>query len=682
MRISLEWLRDYVDVPEAPEKLKDDLTMIGLAVESIDRYRGSPVLDLEITANRPDCLNHLGVAREIAALYGRKVRRIPTARRMRLEREALPFSVEIADADLGPRYCGLVMTGIRLGASPDWMQRRLEAAGMRPVNNIVDITNYVLLELGHPLHAFDFDLLRQGRIVVARADAGERFTTLDGVERTLDRDMLMIRDGAGSVAIAGVMGGLDSEISDTTRSILLECAYFKPSSVRRTSKRLGLSTEASYRFERGADWEGTVPAIARTCHLVRKYAGGRIAGSLQDAYPNKLQPVSIELSRRRAENLLGVALQDSFIISTLRKLNFRLTRAGRSRWRVTCPTYRADMELEADLIEEVARYYGYQKIPTVHATGFVAGTPSPVARYEEPARRTLLGLGYSEAVNLSFADREEHSEFLPASGSAVRIRNPLTAETEFLRGSLVPGLVRAARHNFNHDRRLVRLFEIGKIYRSRADDGPDERSALGLVGTGSHTELNWAQPTEGFGFFHLKGVVSSLLRGLRSRDFEIRPAADVAWLHPAEAAELTVEGRRLGVLGSLHPDIAERRKLKQTVYAAELDFAGLAEHLFRPVQFEPLPRYPGVERDQSVVLSKAVAHRDVRAAVLGLGIPELERMELMDVWEGKQVPPGKVSLLLRFIFLDRNTTLTVDRVQAFVDNIRSKLRDSFDAEFR
>lgn len=682
MKISTEWLRDYVDLPENEARLKEDLTMAGLLVESVGDYQGSLVLEVEITSNRPDCLSHYGVAREVAALYDRKLRTPAGIRQLVLQQERIPFTVEIRDPDLCPRYVGLVMDGVRVGPSPDWMLRRLEAAGMRPLNNIVDITNYVLLELGHPLHAFDFNLLQGHRIVVDRARDGQLFVTLDGLRRELDSEMLLINDGTGPVAIAGVMGGLNSEINERTHTVLLECAYFKPASVRRTAKKLGLSTEASYRFERGADWNGTIPAIARACYWIRKLAGGRIAGSMRDAYPRKLEPATVELRRERAEAVLGVKLQDDFIVSTLKRLHFRPVRTGRGRWEVTVPTFRVDVELEADLVEEIARFYGYQNIPTTHAPAASAGLPSPVSGIEERARRVLIGLGYSEAVSLSFAEKDDFRIYARMGQSEpVRIQNPLTVETEYMRTSLVPGLVRAARRNFSFDQRSVRLFELGKVYRGDSNTATERRS-LGILGTGSYTGINWKMPAAEFDFYHLSGVVETLLYSMRSVPPEFRPVRDIAWLDPTAAALLVVDGLPLGILGALHPDLVELLKLRQRVYVAEIDFSELERRPAAPTRFEALAKFPAVERDLSVLVPRGRHYQEIRTGILGLGIRELAELTLMDVYEGAQVPAGKVSMLLRLIFLDREATLTVDRVQGFSDNIRNFLRDQIGAEFR
>jgi phenylalanyl-tRNA synthetase beta chain len=681
MKISIEWLKEYVDINESPEKLKEDLSMAGLLVEGVSEAPGTVVLEVEVTSNRPDCLSHVGMAREIAALYSRPLRYPPVQKELSIPSERVPYKIEIKDKDLCPRYVGLVLDGVRVGTSPEWMQRRLEAAGMRPLNNIVDITNYVLLEMGHPLHAFDFDVLRGGKIVVGRAKQGERFRTLDGADRDLDGDMLMINDGEGPVAVAGVMGGLNSEISLSTKRVLLESAYFQPASVRRTSKKLGLSTEASYRFERGADWENTVPAIARTCRLIEELAGGRIAGSLQDVYPVKKEPVRILLKRGNAAALLGVDISAEFIESTLARLEFKLDRQGKDAWNVTCPTHRADMELEADLIEELARFYGYQNIPATLPPGTTAGIHSPVYALENAIREILTGQGYYEAVNLSFASEADHGEFPPLEGGRVAVRNPLTEDTQYMRTTLAPGLVRSAKRNFNYDERRVRLFEIGKVYRPGPDGSPSERNTVAILGTGGFTGQNWAKSSPEYGFYHIKGALETLLRGIRVRSFEIESTDAAGWL-AADAAVVKAEGEVLGVLGSLAPELEEKYKLKQPVYLAELDFERLAGYAFSPIRYEALPRFPSVERDMSIVIDKDLAFKSIRDGISGLSIAELTGLDLIDVYEGEKIPAGKLSLTLRLTFQDRERTLTVDRVQGFIDTVLSYLMNNYKAGLR
>jgi phenylalanyl-tRNA synthetase beta chain len=546
----------------------------------------------------------------------------------------------------------------------------------------VDITNYVLLEMGHPLHAFDFDLLRGGKIVVARAGRGETMLTLDGTERELDQDMLMINDGEGAVAIAGVMGGLNSEISLSTSRVLLESAYFDPVSVRHTSKRLGLSTEASHRFERGADWDNTVPAIARTCGLIEELAGGRIAGSLQDVYPGRKEPARILLRRDRASGLLGVDLSREFIESTLRRLEFKLKTLEEDAWMVTCPTYRADMELEADLIEELARFHGYQNIPTSLPPSRNVGIHSPSYRVENTAREILIGQGYSEAVNLSFAYEPDHQEFPPLRGARAAIRNPLTEDTQYMRTMLAPALVRSAKRNFNYGRHQVRLFEIGRVYFMGPDGVPTERNSLGILGTGGFTGQNWANPSADYDFFHLKGVLTSLLRGIRIDSFEMEPAKEIAWLNSSEAASLRINGEIVGVLGALAANLGDKYKLRQPVYLAEIDFDRLIPCAFSPVMFEPLSKFPSVERDLSIVVGRDLAYQTIHKGIRGLQIAELTNLDLIDVYEDEKIPAGKVSLTLRLTFQDREKTLTIDRVQGFIDTVLTYLANTYGAGLR
>jgi phenylalanyl-tRNA synthetase beta chain len=682
MKISVEWLKEYVDVSESPAGLKADLSMKGLLVEDIAESGGTPVLDIEITSNRPDCLSHIGMAREIAAMYDRPLKMPPAEENLSIENDAIPFGIEIVDPDLCPRYVGLVMDGVKVGPSPEWMQKRLEAAGMRPLNNIVDITNYVLLEMGHPLHAFDFDVLRGGKIVVRRSDPGALFKTLDGVERKLDGDMLMINDGEGPVAVAGVMGGLDSEIAPSTTRVLLEAAYFQPASIRRTSRRLGLSTEASYRFERGADWDNLVPAIARTCWLIRQLAGGRVAASLKDVYPARKEPVRIKLARRRACTLLGVELTDDFIDTTLGRLGFTLEKTDEENWTVNCPTFRADMEVEADLIEELARFYGYDNIPATFPPSLNAGMLSPVYTLENTIREALCGYGHSEAVNLSFAAEADHLDFPPFAGDRAAVRNPLTEDTRYMRTTLAAGLVRAAKRNFNFSRHDVRFFEIGKTYCAGDGNSPSERNTLGILGTGGFYDSNWLNAEPVYTFYQLKGLIEGLLQRLKIRDYVFEPLDGVAWLAPEDAACIRIGGEIVGVLGTLAPALEEKYKLRQPVRLAEIDLEKIAFRAFAAVTYEPLPKLPAADRDLSVVVGRDIAFQAIRAGIEGLNIAELAGIRLIDVYEGEKIPEGKVSLTLRLTFLDREKTLTMDRIQEFMNAVLAFLNTNYGAELR
>jgi phenylalanyl-tRNA synthetase beta chain len=682
MKISVEWLKEYVEISESPAGLKADLSMKGLLVEDIAESGGTPVLDIEITSNRPDCLSHIGIAREIAAIYDRRLKMPPVEENLSIENDAIPFGIEIADPELCPRYVGLVMDGVKVGASPEWMQKRLEAAGMRPLNNVVDITNYVLLEMGHPLHAFDFDVLRGGKIVVRRSAPGAPFKTLDGVERKLDGDMLMINDGEGPVAIAGVMGGLDSEIAAGTTRVLLEAAYFQPASIRRTARRLGLSTEASYRFERGADWDNLVQSIARACLLIKQLAGGRVAGGLKDIYPAPKEPVRIELDRRRAGKLLGVELTDDFIETTLGRLGFALKKSGEGNWMVSCPTFRADMELEADLIEELARFYGYDNIPATFPPAMSAGMRSPVYELENAIRDALCVYGHSEAVNLSFAVEADHVDFPPLAGERIAVRNPLTEDTRYMRTTLAAGLTRTAKRNFNFSRHNVRLFEIGKTYFPGDGNAPSERNTLGILGTGGFFDSNWLNAEPAYTFYHLKGLIEGLLQRLRIGNYVIEPLRGVVWLSPEDAACIRIGGEIAGVFGTLSPALEEKYKLRQPVRLAEIDLEKIASHAFAGVAYERLPKLPAAERDLSVIVGRDIAFQAIRNGIEGLRIAEIAGIRLIDVYEGEKIPEGKVSLTLKLTFLDREKTLTIERIQEFMNTVLAFLNSNYGAELR
>ncbi|HSW38362.1 MAG TPA: phenylalanine--tRNA ligase subunit beta [Acidobacteriota bacterium] len=682
MKISIEWLKEYVEVTESPQKLKDDLSTIGLLVESASETQGTTVLDIEVTSNRPDCLSYIGIAREVAALYNRPLTVPPVKNNLSLERDTIPYRIEIRDEALCPRYVALVMDGVRVGPSPEWMRRRLEAAGMRPLNNIVDITNYVLLERGHPLHAFDFDVLRGGEIVVARAVQGARMTTLDGIDRELDGEMLMINDGGGPVAIAGVMGGLNSEISSSTSRVLLESAYFEPASIRRTSRKLGLSTEASYRFERGCDWENTVGAMARTCALIEELAGGSIAGGIKDVYPVKKDPACITLHRGNVNRLLGVDLSAEFIEATLARLCFKMEKCGNDHWDVICPTFRADMEIEEDLIEELARFFGYQNIPATVPPCSTIGFFSSLFELENTVREFMTAQGYYEAVNLSFAAASDHNEFPPVDGDRAAVRNPLTEDTEFMRSAMVPGLLRSAKRNINYGRQMVRLFEIGKVYGLSSDGLPAERNALGILATGGHADRNWLQPDPAYTYFHIKGLAEALMERLRIRDYEIRRTDDIVWLNPADASTIHIGSETVGMAGSLAMQLEEKYKLKQPVFIAQLDLERIAGYAFGNISFEPLPRFPSAERDLSILVDRGLPFGSISREIAGLGIKELSEMQLVDVYEGENIPDGKSSLTLRLVFLDRERTLTIDLVQGFIDTVLESLNKKYGVELR
>lgn len=683
MKISFNWLRELAAVEVEPQELARALTMVGLAVDSVSEANGDFILDIDVTSNRPDCLNHLGVAREAAAIYGLELR-APRAPEPLASGERVDYSVAIRNSRLCRRYSALLISDITVAPAPEWMRRRLESLDMRPINNIVDITNYVLLELGHPLHAFDFDKLAGGKIVVRAARRGERIVTLDGAERRLDPTMLVIADAERPVAVAGVMGGAESEISHSTRRVLLESAYFDPISIRRTAKKLGLSTEASYRFERGADIEATIKAIARAAQLICEIAGGRVSGDLIDVYPRPRKAKPITLRYERTRGLIGADVNMAFVEEMLRRLGFEARQTRRGVWRVLAPSHRVDIELEADLIEEVARHYGYDRVPASLPAGTAVGRFPHDRRAEDTVREALRGLGYSEAVSLSMVSADEEKLFRPPSGEPIEplsIANPISEVDSTLRTSLLPGLLRAAERNFNRDVRNVRLYELGKVYFSENGE-PCEAKSLGLILTGDATDLGWQEKPQPVNFFHLKGALEGLFRRLGIEGVEFQPARDIPFLHPHVAATISRRGLAIGRLGRLHPELEEKYKFKQPVFLAEVDIERLLPISHPEKLFQRPSRFPATYRDISFLVDNDIEYSKIERAISSAGIEEIVEVKPFDLYRGAGVPEGKKSLSLRLKYQGRERTLTQEEIAELHARVIELLRENFGAQLR
>ena len=685
MKISYQWLGDFLDLDVDASGLAKVLTKVGLAVEEIEELENDSVLDVEVTTNRPDCLNHLGIAREIAAQLGLQLKS-PDFSPPQNEADPstqLSTAVSIENRELCPRYAARVLSGFTIGESPDWLKARLEAVGQRPINNIVDITNYVLLEVGHPLHAFDYHKLEEHRIIVRTAKPSERLTTLDGFERQLDSSMLVIGDARQPVAMAGIMGGEESEVSQDTRVILLESAYFNPVSVRHTAKKLGLRTEASFRFERGADPEMPVKALNRTCRLIQEIAGGVMAGPVIDEYPNPPAQNSVQLRSQRLVKVLGVEIDPEFVTDTLSRLEFEASTTEKI-WQVQVPSFRVDVEIEDDLVEEVARHYGYDRIESTYPAASGVGRFLSTDGHDRLLTGVLEGLGFWEAFNYVFTHPSKEAAFWNSSPSMAAISNPLTEEDTHLRVSLVPGLVEALRRNLNHGNKNVRLFELGKVFApGAAKGGADfkETSRLGLVVTGTFYRPFWNTARDEFHFHHLKGVIETLLGKLGCRG-EFEDTSDISFLHPGMAASVSADGEFLGFLGQLQPGLQEAYKFLQPVFVAEL----LLEPLYgRPLpepRYESFERLPSVERDLSFIVDKAVEYATIVSVVDSLGIQDLHDIQLIDLYQGPTLPQRKVSLAIRLTFVSPETTLTQEKVNRYTEEIFSVLKKTFSMQAR
>jgi phenylalanyl-tRNA synthetase beta chain len=681
MKILLSWLREFVDVPGTPEQIAATMSVRGFAVEGIEPLENADaVIDFEVTGNRPDCLAVAGIAREVATAYGLQVRRpvvggSPLALTSLKSVDRGDIDIVIENKELCPRYAGAV-ADVTVGPSPDWMQARLRAAGVRPISNIVDVTNYVLLELGQPMHAFDVTRLGGGQIRVRTAQPGETLRTLDGQTRTLKPEMLVIADAERPVAIAGVMGGADSEVTTDTRTIVLESAYFAPLSVRRTSKALGLKTEASIRFERGTDPRLPVTAMERACALLELAGAGAARGTIVDRCPLRFEPVVLRLRRGRIAGLLGVSIPDPDVRRILESLGFAL-RDAEHGWDVTVPTRRVDVLREVDLIEEVARHYGFDRIPVTFPALTAAPPPmDPRITQARALRSIITGAGFSEAVTFGFVAESAAAPFAAAE-DLVPIANPLSETFAVLRPSILPALVGAVAHNRRREQRDVRLFEIGARF-SRARG---ERRALAFAWTGSVGGDHWSGGTRDVDYFDMQGVVERVCQALRV-DVQLEPVHE-SWLVPGRAAAIMAAGTRMGSLGQLAPSLVEQHGVpaSDAIFVAELDLDGVSV-VDDDLQVEPLPRQPSVTRDISILVADTLSAATVRRTIREHAPEILARVSEFDRYQGKGIPDGQVSLSLRLTFRAPDRTLTDDEVQAAMNTVMAALKDRHQAAQR
>ena len=675
MKILVSWLRELVDVPVPPAKLAADLHMAGFEVASVEPPPGESsierdaVIDFEITANRPDCLSVAGLAREAATLYDASLREretvIPGAAH---PARAGDLQIVIDDPVRCGRYCG-ALAEVRIAPSPDWMQQRLAAAGIRAISNIVDITNYVLVELGHPMHAFDFERLAGRTIRVRTARDDERVRTLDGQDRALAADMLVIADAERPQAIGGVMGGAESEVSPRTRIIALESAWFEPIGIRRTSRRLGLSTEASYRFERGADIDAAPRALARACALLATTGAGQVRAGWVDAYPAPRVPRRLHFDLGRAARVLGATVPEAEVRRVFTGLGFSPEGAC-AALQVMVPSWRADVSRDVDLIEEVARHHGYDRLPTTFPP--LARTPAPAdpgLERDRLVRRLAAAAGFAESVTFSFIERPAALS-IADEADLVEILNPLSEGFAVLRPSLLPGLIDAAARNRRRSVEDVRLYELGTIFtRARG-----ERRALGLAWVGAGAPPHWSGNGRPCDFFDMKGAVELVAAGLGG-SVELSPV-ERPYLVRGRAAEVRLSGggNPVGLVGQLLPGLATAHDVpaQTEVYVAEIDLAAFGEPAGALASVSP-PRHPAVVRDVSVVVDDTLPAAIVRGTIRSAAPATLVRIREFDRYQGRGVPERRVSLSYRLTFQAPDRTLTDAEVQRAMDGILQAL---------
>lgn len=693
MKFTFNWLKEFVDLNLAPRDLAKTLTMAGLEVESMTGIREPEsgqedwLFEVGVTPNRGDCLGISGIAREVAALTKGTLQPLGLSVPAKDPSIQKRISLAIEDSLLCPRYSARIVDEISIAPSLAWLRHRLECCGIRTINNVVDITNYVMLETGQPLHAFDLERLRYKAIGVRAAGAVKHFTTLDGVERELSAEDLLICDGAEPVALAGVMGGRDSEVRESTRSILLESANFAPASVRRTARRLGLHSEASHRFERGVDPEGTITALNRAVYLLAQLAVGRAQAGVADRYPGRVKPPTIILREERIERLLGIKIDRKQAAKLLGALGMKTKdQAKRRSLTVVPPSSRPDISREADVIEELARLHGYDHIPTtlplVRNSG---GKNDARLGWERKLRSVLAGEGLSEVINLPFTTDSLNASFPGIdhrAAGAVAVLNPLTKESAEMRHSLIPGLVENLRLNLTFKARSFQAYHLGKVFSVSANRKSAERTCIAGLMHGPRPRrglrLGDENPVD---FLQCKGIVESVMELFHMGNSATWAAAQTVSLHPGKSAKLLCGETPLGYLGELHPDIAQQLELP-SFFLFELDFEKLLEYAPARITINRLPRFPAVERDVALVVDRDFAAQQVIHWIKSLGETLIEHVEVFDQYLGAPMPEGKKSLAYKISYRAEDRTLTDTEINELHQRLVEQLGKTFGAERR
>jgi phenylalanyl-tRNA synthetase beta chain len=669
MKLSPQWLRDFVDLAVANRRLADDLTLAGIAVEGISGSGDGAIFEMEITTNRPDAMNHYGVARECSALYNLPLK--PLEARLPKSDGKANFVISVEDKEGCARYTARIIRGVSIKDSPPSIASRLASVDQRAINNAADASNYTLWEMGHPTHAFDLDLLEGGKIVVRKAQPGESLKTLDGVERKLFPEDLIIADANKPVALAGVMGGFDTMITSKTKNVLIESAWFDPTTVRKTAKRHGMHTDASHRFERGADFGATSLACGLVAQRMLESGGGQLEGGEIDVIAGELEQAPIALSVTEVYRILGEELPRQEIYRVLDKLGFELMpeRGGDFDFTVRIPSWRLDVEREIDLIEEIARLHGYDKFANT-LPSFAGGVVEQSdAKKDESLRSTALALGYNEAISLTFISHEDAERF--SNLPVIELANPLSAEASVMRTSMLPGMLNMLAYNLNRDSKNVRLFEAGSVF-ELAEGKSRELKRVCLGATGSAVVPGVHQPARRFSIFDLKGDVERLLHAFQFNSLHYDNQAP-EYFHSGRCGRAVMNGVTVAEFGQMDPGVAEARKLRQDVFAAEIFLDRLYQFDLRRVRYQALPRYPAVERDFSFVFADSVAFDKIEQAVLALGVAELRSFAPVEVFRGGSVAAGSYSILLRATFQSNDRTLREDEVAEWSGKIIRRL---------
>jgi phenylalanyl-tRNA synthetase beta chain len=701
MKVIYNWLKEFVDITAPPSDAASRLALSGTNIGSVENGPHGAVIDAEVGSNRPDCLGHYGIARELSAVYKLPLKPVSPKPAESSAKASDAAKVEIQSPELCGRFTARVIRGAKIQPSPKWLKDRLEASGVASISNVVDISNYVMLELGHPLHTYDYDKVRDHRIGVRRAKSGEKIRTLDGLERTLDSSLSVVFDGDGSraVGIGGIMGGAETEISFSTKNILIECAWFEPIAVRKAARFLKLHTEASTRFGRGADPETAELASRRAAELILQLAGGELLSGVVDVYPGKRSPKKIQLTRTELLRVMGADVPDKEIDAILGALGFAPVRIGENRgaagsllaaWECTQPSWRAEVEREIDLIEEVARIYGLDKFPPRLPAARQGAQRLPKFEPEQCVRERLIGLGYREILTSPHVAEDRDALFRSEGVAPARLANPLSEEASVLRSNGLVTMAAALEWNLNHGQRNVRLFEIGRSYRLNGTSSV-ETPILTIGATGEAREKGIYETAREYEFADLKGDLDAI--GALAAGFEWQQGG-ATWTHAARRGTIHLnsvipsEARNLsslGAAGQLARRVADKFKLRQDIFLAEIQLDPLYAQIRAAKEarrYEPLPRFPAVERDFSLLLADGTPFSDVVKTIRSLNISEITSIDAADLFRGKNVPAGKYSLLVRVTFQSREATLTDAQINDFSSKIISALEKNLAAQLR
>ena len=669
MKISLEWLREYVEYPDGPEKLDEILTNIGFPVEEIEPVGDDWMLDVEITSNRPDCLGHIGIAREVSAATGAAFH-LPEVNFTEIGKDVTEWTGVINEApDLCGRYTARIIDGVKIGPSPDWMVRRLETVGLRGISNVVDITNYVMMEVGQPLHSFDYARLEEGRIVVRRAKNGEQMVSIDHTELELNDTMLVIADASQPVAIAGIMGGLASEVGDQTKTVLLESAHFDPLCTRRTSRALALSSESSFRFERNVDIVTADWASLRSAALLEQLAGGKVSPGVIDVWPAGYLDRQVGMRLSRLNMLLGIEIPVDTVLGILNRLGLAPKLGEDGVVACTIPSWRCDLVREVDLIEEVIRIHGYRSIPIEPRIHITVKTQDAVQRTCRQVTTALNGCGFYETINVSFVEDQYWQPFMPQGFEPVRVQDMTRKSNNALRPSLLPSLLEARKRNQDAGNERCDMYELAACHFPNDSQAlPNESIYLSLLTDGDFREL--------------RGAVETVLATLDKNIRLTCQSKKVLWAAPEAGARLLIGDTCIGCAGKLHPDILKQFDLNEEVSLAEIDFGKLVKLQGGSAELVPLIRFPGITRDLSLLVEEAIAWVDIERLIHDQNMADLREVRFIGIYRGKGVAQGKKSLTLSLHFRRADDTLTHEEVDSYQETILNGLKEKFKAELR